>query len=85
MKCTKCDSEKESYFSRTEPMGYFCPDCGAEDTGLKCCRTPKCKNRMSNGSPDYCPQCQDDREKLMARMVETSRRLESGDIFPNKP
>ncbi len=32
------------------------------------CRNPKCETTMSEGSPDFCPQCQDDREKLKARM-----------------
>ena len=29
-RCWRCGGE-ELYFSRTEPIGYFCPDCGAED------------------------------------------------------
>lgn len=32
-KC-ECGSLEEPYFSRTEPMGYFCTDCG-EETKLK--------------------------------------------------
>ena len=26
--CANCESEKEPYFSRSEPMGFFCVDCG---------------------------------------------------------
>jgi hypothetical protein len=29
--CADCGSTEESYFSRIEPMGYFCPDCGHEE------------------------------------------------------
>lgn len=28
MTCSACGSKEEAYFSRSEPMGYFCPDCG---------------------------------------------------------
>ena len=27
-KCWSCKSDKEPYFSRTEPMGNYCQDCG---------------------------------------------------------
>ena len=56
-KCNKCDSEKEPYFSRIDPMGYFCPDCGAED-GYHKCKSDGCETKMSEGAPEYCPQCQ---------------------------
>ena len=26
--CANCESEKEPYFSRSEPMGFYCADCG---------------------------------------------------------
>lgn len=26
--CANCNSENEPYFSRVEPMGFYCPDCG---------------------------------------------------------
>ena len=26
--CVNCESEKEPYFSRSEPMGFYCQDCG---------------------------------------------------------
>lgn len=26
--CANCESDKEPYFSRSEPMGFFCADCG---------------------------------------------------------
>lgn len=26
--CPHCDSTAEPFFSRCEPMGYYCPDCG---------------------------------------------------------
>jgi hypothetical protein len=29
--CSDCGSTEDSYFSRIEPMGYFCPDCGHEE------------------------------------------------------
>ena len=28
--CRECGSFEEPYFSRLEPMGYFCPNCGTE-------------------------------------------------------
>lgn len=28
--CPECGSFEEPYFSRLEPMGYFCPNCGTE-------------------------------------------------------
>ena len=28
--CPHCGSEKEAFFSRIEPMGFFCPDCGKD-------------------------------------------------------
>jgi ribosomal protein S27AE len=28
--CSACGSTADAYFSRIEPMGYFCPDCGEE-------------------------------------------------------
>jgi ribosomal protein L37AE/L43A len=28
--CPHCDSNNEPYFSRIEPMGDYCPDCGKE-------------------------------------------------------
>lgn len=28
--CPECGSNEDPYFSRMEPMGYFCPDCGKE-------------------------------------------------------
>ena len=28
--CRHCGSKKDAWFSRGEPMGYFCPDCGKE-------------------------------------------------------
>ena len=27
-KCWNCESDKEPYFSRIEPMGNYCQDCG---------------------------------------------------------
>lgn len=30
--CGECGSFEEPYFSRIEPMGYFCPNCGTEST-----------------------------------------------------
>ena len=27
-RCTYCESDKEPYFSRSEPMGFYCADCG---------------------------------------------------------
>ena len=27
-RCTYCESDKEPYFSRVEPMGFYCADCG---------------------------------------------------------
>lgn len=29
-RCPQCGSEEDPYFSRMEPMGYFCGDCGKE-------------------------------------------------------
>jgi hypothetical protein len=29
--CVACGSTEDSYFSRIDPMGYFCPDCGHEE------------------------------------------------------
>lgn len=28
--CPECGSPEDPWFSRMEPMGYFCPDCGRE-------------------------------------------------------
>ena len=28
--CANCESEKEPYFSRSEPMGFYCADCGRD-------------------------------------------------------
>jgi transposase len=28
--CPVCHTFEEPYFSRVEPMGYFCPICGTE-------------------------------------------------------
>ena len=28
--CANCESEKEPYFTRSEPMGFFCADCGRD-------------------------------------------------------
>jgi DNA-directed RNA polymerase subunit RPC12/RpoP len=28
MPCPHCGSYKDTWFSRTEPMGYYCSDCG---------------------------------------------------------
>lgn len=28
--CRECGTFEEPYFSRLEPMGYFCPNCGTE-------------------------------------------------------
>ncbi len=28
--CPHCGSEKDPWFSRCEPMGYHCPDCGKD-------------------------------------------------------
>ena len=27
-RCTYCESDKEPYFSRVEPMGFYCVECG---------------------------------------------------------
>jgi predicted RNA-binding Zn-ribbon protein involved in translation (DUF1610 family) len=27
-KCPHCGSDKDPFFSRVEPMGDYCPDCG---------------------------------------------------------
>lgn len=40
------------------------------------CKTEKCQATMSEGSPEYCPKCQEDRKKLQARMDETITQLE---------
>lgn len=29
-RCEHCDSREDAWWSRSEPMGYFCPDCGEE-------------------------------------------------------
>lgn len=28
--CKKCGDQSDSWFSRTEPMAYYCQKCGAE-------------------------------------------------------
>jgi ribosomal protein L37AE/L43A len=28
--CPHCGSDKDPFFSRIEPMGYYCRDCGEE-------------------------------------------------------
>jgi predicted RNA-binding Zn-ribbon protein involved in translation (DUF1610 family) len=28
--CPHCGSDKDPFFSRIEPMGDYCPDCGKE-------------------------------------------------------
>ncbi len=28
--CLHCGSDKDPFFSRIEPMGDYCPDCGKE-------------------------------------------------------
>ena len=32
--CVNCESNKEPYFSRSEPMGFFCRDCGQSSDQL---------------------------------------------------
>ena len=32
--CVNCESDKEPYFSRTEPMGFYCQDCGKNSDEL---------------------------------------------------
>jgi hypothetical protein len=32
--CKNCESEKEPYFSRSEPMGFYCQDCGQNSDQL---------------------------------------------------
>ena len=29
-RCPKCKGNSDPGFSRVEPMGYYCPDCGEE-------------------------------------------------------
>ena len=32
--CVNCESDKEPYFSRSEPMGFYCQDCGQSSDQL---------------------------------------------------
>jgi C4-type Zn-finger protein len=32
--CTYCESDKEPYFSRVEPMGFYCVECGHNFDGV---------------------------------------------------
>ena len=34
-KCEFCGSNKGTWFSRIEPMGYFCEDCGCPDSWVE--------------------------------------------------
>ena len=45
--CT-CGSTKDLWFSRVEPMGYFCADCGEQDNPNTRAKAVPCDNQPNN-------------------------------------
>ncbi len=50
MSCKNCGSEKDPSFSRVEPMGYYCQDCGYSDE----CVTADERIKLLESGLAYC-------------------------------